>query len=107
MADELLTRPARFAPEAFSILLREDKHMEKTETRTLAEQYLKLGGTRQVMIDDNKTFIRQYEEEPRDAAAFWREHIESLDQATREDVEFFLPSINADGNTETTERTKT
>ncbi|MCM2455998.1 hypothetical protein HGO37_11440 [Rhizobium sp. CG4] len=81
--------------------------MEKTETRTLAEQYLNLGGTRQVMIDDNKTFIRQYEEEPSKAAAFWHEHIESLDQATREDVEFFLPSINADGNTDTTERTKT
>jgi len=94
-------------PKTFSILLPEDTHMEKTETRTLAEQYLKLGGTRQVMIDDNKTFVRQYEEEPSKAAEFWQEHIESLDQATREDVEFFLPSINADGNTDTTERTKT
>ncbi|MNE55227.1 hypothetical protein D3C80_1500520 [compost metagenome] len=106
-ADELLTRPARFVRKTFSILLREDTPMEKTETRTLAEDYLKLGGTRQVMIDDNKTFIRQYEDEPREAAVFWQEHIESLDQATREDVEFFLPSINADGNTETTERTET
>lgn len=85
----------------------EQTHVEKTKTRKLAEDYLRLGGTRQVMIDDNKTFIRQYEEEPREAATFWQINIETLDQATREDVEFFLPSINTDGNTEETERTKT
>lgn len=70
--------------------------MEKTETRKLAEEYMLLGGTRQVMIDDNKTFIRQYDNEPDEAERFWQDRIASLDQARREDVEFFLPSVNSD-----------
>ncbi|KQO77636.1 hypothetical protein [Rhizobium sp. Leaf262] len=70
--------------------------MEKTETRKLAEEYMLLGGTRQVMIDDNKTFVRQYENEPQEAERFWQEKIEVLDKARRDDVEFFLPSVNSD-----------
>jgi len=70
--------------------------MEKTETRKLAEEYLRLGGTRQVMIDDNKTFVRQYEDEPEQANAFWKDQIASLDEARMKDVEFFLPSVNSD-----------
>lgn len=70
--------------------------MEKTETRKLAEEYMLLGGTRQVMIDDNKTFIRQYDNEPDEAERFWQDRIAGLDQARREDVEFFLPSVNSD-----------
>jgi hypothetical protein len=70
--------------------------MEKTETRKLAEEYLRLGGTRQVMIDDNKTFVRQYEDEPEEADSFWTKQIANLDEAKMKDVEFFLPSINSD-----------
>lgn len=70
--------------------------MEKTETRKLAEEYLRLGGTRQVMIDDNKTFVRQWEDEPADAETFWQTHIENLEAERRKDVEFFLPSVNSD-----------
>ncbi|KJF75089.1 hypothetical protein [Agrobacterium arsenijevicii] len=70
--------------------------MEKTETRKLAEEYLRLGGTREVMIDDNKTFVRQYEQEPAEAATFWQTNIESLDEEHRNNVEFFLPSVNSD-----------
>ncbi len=70
--------------------------MEKTETRRLAEEYLRLGGTRQVMIDDDKTFIRQWQDEPEEAARFWRERVESLDAERRADVAFFLPSITSD-----------
>lgn len=70
--------------------------MEKTETRKLAEEYMLLGGTRQVMIDDNKTFVRQYDHEPEEAERFWQEHIATLDKARIADVEFFLPSINSD-----------
>ena len=55
--------------------------MEKTETRKLAEEYLRLGGTRQVMIDDNKTFVRQYEDEPEEADSFWTKQIANLDEA--------------------------
>ncbi len=70
--------------------------MEKTETRKLAEQYMLLGGTRQVMIDDNKTFVRQYDHEPEEAERFWQEHIAPLDKDRKDDVEFFLPSVNSD-----------
>ena len=70
--------------------------MEKTETRKLAEEYLRLGGTRQVMIDDNKTFVRQWEHEPAATETFWQTHIEPLEAERRKDVEFFLPSVNSD-----------
>lgn len=70
--------------------------MEKTETRKLAEEYMLLGGTRQVMIDDNKTFVRQYDNEPEEAERFWQEKIEVLEKARKDDVEFFLPSVNSD-----------
>ena len=70
--------------------------MEKTETRKLAEEYMLLGGTRQVMIDDNKTFVRQYDTEPEEAERFWQDRIAVLDKERRDDVEFFLPSINSD-----------
>jgi len=73
-----------------------NRDMEKTETRKLAEEYLRLGGTRQVMIDDNKTFVRQWEDEPAEAETFWQTNIEKLDPERREDVEFFLPSVNSD-----------
>lgn len=70
--------------------------MEKTETRKLAEEYMLLGGTRQVMIDDNKTFVRQYDGEPEESERFWQEKIEVLEKSRRDDVEFFLPSVNSD-----------
>lgn len=75
--------------------------MEKTPTRKLAEEYMALGGTRQVMIDDNKTFVRQYDNEPAEAEAFWQEHIATLDRARMEDVEFFLPSVNSEKEDQT------
>lgn len=72
--------------------------MEKTETRKLAEEYLRLGGTRQVMIDDNKTFVRQWEHEPEEAEAFWQKNIENLDDERRDGVAFFLPSVNSEND---------
>jgi hypothetical protein len=70
--------------------------MEKTETRKLAEEYLRLGGTRKVMIDDNETFVRQWEPEPAEAETFWQTNIESLNEDRLKDVEFFLPSVNSE-----------
>lgn len=70
--------------------------MEKTESRKLAEEYLSLGGTRQVMIDDNKTFVRQWDNEPPEAEHFWQQKIQVLDGERMKDVEFFLPSINSE-----------
>ncbi len=72
--------------------------MEKTETRKLAEEYLRLGGTRQVMIDDNKTFVRQWEHEPEEAESFWQKNIENLDDERRDGVAFFLPSVNSEND---------
>lgn len=70
--------------------------MEKTESRKLAEEYLGLGGTRQVMIDDNKTFVRQWEQDPPEAEHFWKQKIQSLNAERMKEVEFFLPSINSE-----------
>lgn len=92
MADELLSHPVLSTPETPA----SGDVMEKTETRKLAEEYMLLGGTRQVMIDDNKTFVRQYEGEPEEAERFWQEKIEVLEKSRRDDVEFFLPSVNSD-----------
>ncbi len=92
-AVELLTHPASLRPQ---FPRTRSCDIEKTETRKLAEEYLRLGGTRQVMIDDNKTFVRQWEQEPADAEAFWQTHIENLEAERRKDVEFFLPSVNSD-----------
>ncbi|OHV81486.1 hypothetical protein [Rhizobium sp. LCM 4573] len=67
---------------------------EMTETRKLAEEYLRLGGRRKLKADDNIITIRKWEEDPPEAERFWVEHIEPLDQRTREQVELYLPSIN-------------
>lgn len=67
---------------------------EKTEGRLLAEEYLRLGGGRRAKIDDNITSVRLWEDEPQEAARFWEEKVETLDEAGRKDVEFFLPDIN-------------
>lgn len=67
---------------------------EKTQARILAEAYLRLGGRRLAKVDDNITSIRQWEEEPLEAARFWEERIATLSEADRKDVEFFLPDIN-------------
>jgi len=96
MADELLIHPAVSAQSAKTIWLPRRFDVEKTETRKLAEEYMLLGGTRQVMIDDNKTFVRQYDHEPEEAERFWQERIATLDKARIADVEFFLPSVNSD-----------
>ncbi|MDR6101344.1 hypothetical protein QE369_001522 [Agrobacterium larrymoorei] len=95
-ADELLIHPAVSAnlPKHFGCQGGFD--VEKTETRKLAEEYMLLGGTRQVMIDDNKTFVRQYDNEPEEAERFWQERIATLDKERIADVEFFLPSVNSD-----------
>nr|CAD6437864.1 precorrin-6A synthase (deacetylating) [Rhizobium sp. Q54] len=66
----------------------------KTEARKLAEEYVRLGGRRKSEIDDNITDMREWEEDPSEAEAFWMAKIERLDDERRKEVEFFLPSIN-------------
>ncbi|WP_026615078.1 MULTISPECIES: hypothetical protein [Ensifer] len=68
--------------------------MELTNARRLASEYLRLGGHRRVVIDDNQTSIRSWEEEPAEAEAFWKQNVETLAPERQREVELFLPTIN-------------
>ncbi len=68
--------------------------MEETPSLKLAKQYLSLGGTRKSKIDDNITDTRKWDDEPEEAARFWKEKVEMLSEDERKQVEDFLPSIN-------------
>lgn len=69
--------------------------MEQTPSLKLAEEYVRLGGRRKSKMDDNATSVRQWEDDTPEAEVFWKNHIETLDEAERTQVEKFLPSINA------------
>jgi len=64
-----------------------------TPASELAREYLRLGGTRKVVTDDNKISTRIWEDEPAEAAGFWRARVDSLGRKRREEVETLLPSI--------------
>ncbi len=66
-----------------------------TEAKRLAEEYLRLGGSRKSKIDDNIINVRKWEGEPPEAEAFWQENIQPLDEKRRKEVESLLPSMNA------------
>lgn len=65
--------------------------MEDTPLLKLAKQYFILDGTRKANIDDT----RKWEEEPQEAAAFWKDNIETFSADEQKQVKDFLPSINA------------
>jgi hypothetical protein len=60
----------------------------------LAEEYLRLGGKRKVVTDDNKISIRIWDDEPEQAEKFWAANVQSLERKKREEIETLLPSIN-------------
>ncbi|ASY66136.1 hypothetical protein SJ05684_b51540 (plasmid) [Sinorhizobium sojae CCBAU 05684] len=68
--------------------------MELTNARRLADEYLRLGGHRRVVIDDNQTSVREWESEPEEAEAFWKLYVETLSPERQREVELFLPTIN-------------
>ncbi|ACP22994.1 hypothetical protein NGR_b15430 (plasmid) [Sinorhizobium fredii NGR234] len=68
--------------------------MEQLNARKLADEYLRLGGHRRVVIDDNVTSIRSWEPEPDEAEAFWKAYVETLTPEKQRDVELLLPTIN-------------
>lgn len=68
--------------------------MEKTHARELADEYLRLGGHRRVVIDDNETSVRSWEEEPPEAERFWREEVETLPPSSQREVQLMLRTIN-------------
>lgn len=75
-------------------MIEQPNRENKTKSRELAEEYLRLGGRRKSKIDDNITDVREWKEDPPEAEAFWAAKIEPLDEERRKEVEFFLPSIN-------------
>lgn len=75
-------------------MIEQPNRENKTKSRELAEEYLRLGGRRKSKIDDNITDVREWKEDPPEAEAFWAAAIEPLDEERRKEVEFFLPSIN-------------
>ncbi|MCA1440030.1 hypothetical protein I6F07_07280 [Ensifer sp. IC4062] len=68
--------------------------MERTNACKLAEEYLRLGGHRRVVIDDNQTSVRNWEPEPAAAEAFWRNNVEILGPERQREVQLLLPTIN-------------
>ena len=65
-----------------------------TKSAELAKEYLRLGGKRKVVTDDNKISIRIWDDEPDQAEEFWAANVQSLERKKREEVETLLPSIN-------------
>ncbi len=66
----------------------------ETNAHQLAERYLALGGKRLSKLDDNIVSTRKWEDEPAEASRFWKEHIASLPEDQRTQVETLLPSMN-------------
>jgi hypothetical protein len=73
--------------------------MSTSQTETpllqLAKDYISLGGKRRSVIDDNVVSTRGWEPDGDEAAAFWKERVETLSADERKQVELHLPTINA------------
>lgn len=65
----------------------------ETPSHSLAKEYIRLGGKRQVKIDDNRLSLRQWEGDPPEAERFWQEKIETLPDEKRKQVVDYLPDI--------------
>lgn len=63
--------------------------------KDLATEYLRLGGHRLLVMDDNILSTNCWEPDSREAKSFWNERIETLNPKRRNEVMSFLPSINA------------
>lgn len=66
----------------------------ENHSKELAEEYVRLGGRRVAVIDDNLGSSRDWHGDSPEAAKFWQERIEILSDRERRDVETFLPSLN-------------
>ncbi|WP_105439401.1 hypothetical protein [Neorhizobium sp. T25_13] len=64
------------------------------EAARLAEEFVWLGGKRRGKLDDNIVDTRLWDVEPDEAAAFWRDKIDSLPESERREVETNLPNMN-------------
>ncbi len=66
---------------------------QDTHASRLAAEYLRLGGSRKAVLDDNAVSVRIWAPEPQAASDFWERHIQSLAAPQRHEVETLLPSI--------------
>lgn len=75
-----------------------EQQLQPNETETpshkTAMEYLRLGGRRLAKVDDNIVSVRAWEDDPVEAEAFWRTHVEPLDHGKRQEVALHLPSIS-------------
>ncbi len=71
---------------------------EGVETRSheLAMAYLRLGGRRRAILDDNIADTRKWEPDEPEAEKYWQDHIAPLSDTQRKQVEEHLPSVNED-----------
>ena len=67
----------------------------KTEAARMAEEYLRLGGTRRAKIDDNLVSVRKWEDEPAEAQAFWDGMVAPLSKKRQDEIVTLLPTINS------------
>lgn len=68
--------------------------MMNNSAQDLANQYLRLGGHRLLVMDDNILSTKSWEADPPEAETFWKREIEILPPRRRNEVMSFLPSIN-------------
>lgn len=88
---DILTRSDDRSPSDSGENVRDDG---KTPSLMLAEEYIRLGGKRRAKVDDNIVSTRDWEGDAPEAAAFWNEKIQPLDEKSRREVELHLPSIS-------------
>ncbi|WP_348643532.1 hypothetical protein [Rhizobium lusitanum] len=68
--------------------------MMNNSAQDLANEYLRLGGRRLLVMDDNILSTKSWEGDPPEAETFWKQEIEGLAPRRRNEVMSFLPSIN-------------
>jgi hypothetical protein len=63
--------------------------------KDIADEYLRLGGHRRAVVDDNLMSTRSWEDDTPEAESFWKSKVDTLDKERRTQVVSFLPTINA------------
>jgi hypothetical protein len=69
--------------------------MAETNAADIAKEYQRLGGKRMAKMDDNLISTRKWEDEPPEAAAFWKEHVEGLSDKEQAEIVSNLKTINS------------
>lgn len=66
-----------------------------TKAAELAKEYQRLGGKRLAKMDDNLISTRQWEDEPAEASAFWKENVEGLSDKEQAEIVSNLQTMNS------------